>query len=247
MLMDRAATARRRRETVSSVSFFCRFPREGGGLPSPYRSARRGFTDSGGFIYARTGRLGFNLTLNSGIASFQPEKCLKKVPAFRFEDRSSADFHMVIYSRQIVQVGGAAEATHFGIRYGVTYPFYSRHQHRARTHGAGFFGHINRGSFDSPIAELGRRLGDSEDFRVRGGVAGAFDGVMGGSDHFSPDFDNRADWHFVGPPRIDCLIVGKRHEKPVITRELRGKKLLERTGERRRGFHEGGGTYRGKP
>src|SRR6188768_1512776 len=96
----------------------------------------------------------------------------------------------MVHLGQSIEVSRAAEAAHFGIRNRKHDSLHARHEHGARTHGAGLFGHIEGGLVQAPVTEGSRRLAKRNDLGMGGWVARAIALVMGGSDDFSAQLDD---------------------------------------------------------
>lgn len=164
--------------------------------------------------------------------------------ALVFKNAAGGKGEMVVDAGEGGEIGGAAEAAHFGVGYGVADAVEARHEGRAGTHGAGFFGDVEGAAFEAPAAEVAGGLGEGEHFGVGGGVLVALDGVVGGGDDFAGAHDDAADGDFAGPPGVDSLIVSEAHEERVVAHELRRVPFRERAlgGGGCGGRHLGGGA-----
>ena len=152
----------------------------------------------------------------SRILSFQFEVGADQFAALGFQHAAGGDFTTVIDPFELIEIGGAAQAPHLGVRHSVYHPLQARHERGAGAHGAGLLGDVERAVFEPPVADGSSSLGDGEHFGVGGGVFTVFDRVVGRGNDLSIAHDHATDGDFILTPGVDRLVKSEAHKELVI-------------------------------
>lgn len=148
--------------------------------------------------------------------------------AFIGED-AAADVQTVVEAGEIGEAEGTFEAAHFGIGHGVDDSGEAGHDGGSGAHGAGFFGDVESGIVEPPIADSLGGHGDGEDFGVGGGIFEAFDAIMGAGDDGTAEFDDGSDGDLVGLPCLEGFVVGVGEVVGVVALQFGGMEAREGT------------------
>ena len=122
-----------------------------------------------------------------------------------------SNFDAMIQGRSVEHLQARANGAALGIVGAVNQPRDARLHQRARAHGAGFDGHVQRGAVEAMISGLQGGFAQGHHFGVRRGIAIGNGAIAGRRDNPVLDHDQRADRHFAAQGRGSRLIQRQMH------------------------------------